>query len=149
MAFLNITNSVRKGIVKTLDRTDYFKLSNPGTSRPELYNFALALGYKRGYPTEITEGKDALIREDYVNNARYIYSSLYYSEYVNQGHRDELDNLIYADHTFALADQFANTGFAVLKDLVETKPDSVLVFDLIREMDEMYLEIKKDLEKQE
>lgn len=146
MTFLNVAVNLKKsGVIKTIDRTDYFKLANPGTSRPDLYNFALALGFSRGYPTEIEGAKESFVREEYVNNARYIYSSIYFSEYVNQGHKDEVDNLIYAENTFALADQFANTGFSVLKDLVENEPEETLTYKLIQEMDEIYEKIKDEL----
>lgn len=148
MAFLNISSKTKKDIIKKLDRSDYFKLSNPGTSRPELYNFALALGCRRGYPTDISDAKESLVREEYVANSRYIYSSLYFSEHVNCGHKDNLDNLIRAEETFALADKYANTGFDVLNDYYESTPDSVLVYKLIQEMDEIYQSIKAELEKQ-
>lgn len=148
MAFLNISSKTKKDIIKKLDRSDYFKLSNPGTSRPELYNFALALGYRRGYPTDISDAKESLIREEYVANSRYIYSSLYFAEHVNSGHKDDLDNLIHAEETFALSDKYANTGFDVLNDYYESTPDSVLVYKLIQEMDEIYQSIKEELEKQ-
>lgn len=147
MAFLNISSKTKREILKKLDRSDYFKLSNPGTSRPELYNFALALGCRRGYPTDITDAKEALVREEYVANSRYIYSSVYFAEHVNNGHKEDLDNLIHAEETFALADKFANTGFEILSDFYESTTDNVLVYKLIQEMDEMYQIFKDELEK--
>lgn len=147
MAFLNITTKVKKDVLKALDRNDYFHLSNSGTSRQDLYNFALALGYKRGYPTDLTESKDSLVREEYVNNCKFLYSSLYYSEHINKGHKEDLDDLIYSEKTFPLADRYANTGFDIINDLISSEPDEVLVFKLIQEMDEMYQEFKNDISK--
>lgn len=144
MAFLNISTKVKKETLKALDRTDYFHLSNSGTSRPDLYNFALALGYKRGYPTDLADAKDSLVREEYVNNYRFLYSSLYYSEFINKGHKDQLDEIIYSDKTFPLADRYANTGFDIIKDMMNTEPEEVIVFKLIQEMDEMFQEFKAE-----
>jgi len=145
MAFLSISNKVKKDVLKTLDRTDYFHLSNSNTSRPDLYNFALALGYKRGYPSDFEDAKESLVREEYVNNYRFLYSSLYYSEFINKGHKDQLDDLIYSDKTFPYADRYANTGFDIIKDWTSSEPEEVLVFKLIQEMDEMYQNIKDNL----
>ena len=137
MAFLNISTKIKKETLKNLDRTDYFHLSNSGTSRLELYNFALALGYKRGYPSDLADAKESLIREEYVNNSQFLYSSLYYSEFINKGHKDQLDDLIYTEKTFLLADRYANTGFDIIKDFINSESEQTLVFKLIQEMDEM------------
>lgn len=146
MAFINITASNNKGIVKNIDRTEYFRLGKSHIARLDLYNFAMALGYQQGYPTELSEKKESFVREEYVekNNCRYIYGSLYFSEHVNKGHKEDLENLTSTECTFSLADEYANTGFSVLSDYMKNKSEETLMWELLRETDEMYEQYEKD-----
>lgn len=145
MAFLNISTKNKKGVLADVDRQDYFRLSNSTTTRLTLYNFAFALGYNNGLPSELDGPKESLIREEYVKEQpkRFLYSAAYFAVHKNEC-VDNLENIASSDNVFPLADKFANTGFSVLSDLMNKYDDKALALKLIADMDEMYARFLED-----
>lgn len=145
MAFLNISTKNKKGVLADVDRQDYFRLSNSTTTRLTLYNFAFALGYNNGLPSELDGPKESLIREEYVKEQpkRFLYSAAYFAVHKNES-VDNLENIASSDNVFPLADKFANTGFSVLSDLMNKYDDKALALKLIADMDEMYARFLED-----
>lgn len=145
MAFLNISTKNKKGVLADVDRQDYFRLSNSTTTRLTLYNFAFALGYNNGLPSELDGPKESLIREEYVKEQpkRFLYSAAYFAAHENEC-VDNLEKIASSDNVFHLADKFANTGFSVLSDLMNKYDDKALALKLIAEMDEMYARFLAD-----
>lgn len=142
MAFLNISSKNKKGILNDIDKQNYFCLASP-TSRLDLYNFMLALGYNNGLPTELESAKESLIREEYVNNQRFIYSAVYFTAH-ESGCIENIEEITNVDKIFLLMDKYANTGFSVITDYMRDLGEMALAYKLIPEMDEMYEQFLQD-----
>ena len=140
MAFLNISKKVKNGILADIDNQNYFLLGAgaAGVNRINLYNFALALGYNQGWPTDL-DAKESFVREENVNhsNWRFMYSAVYFDAHEKKC-VDNIENIINTDEIFTLMDKYANTGFSILSDYIKEHGDNALAFKLIAEMDEMY-----------
>lgn len=143
MAFLNISIKNKRGILADIDRQNYFCLASP-TSRLELYNFALALGINNGLPTEFDSQKESLIREEYVGNTRFMYSSLYFTTH-EQKCLENIEDITNTDEIYKLMDKYANTGFSVLADYMKDISGPALAYKLIPEMDEMFEHFLQEL----
>jgi hypothetical protein len=139
MAFLNISKKVKNGILADIDRQNYFLLGSgaSGVNRINLYNFALALGYNQGFPTDL-DAKESFVREENVNhsNLRFMYSAVYFEAHEKKC-VDNIENIINTDEIFSLMDKYANAGFSILSDYIKEHGDNALAFKLIAEMDEM------------
>lgn len=140
MAFLNISVKNKNSVLKQIDSQDYLGLEE--CSRLELYSFMVALGYNSGYTSEFEGPKDSLVREEYVkdNNITHAFSALYFCE--NKEHIEDIAN---KDKVYPLADKYANTGFSVISDYMKEYSQHALAMKLMAEMDEMYDNIKDDL----
>lgn len=138
MAFLNISIKNKKGILDTIDRQNYFKLGNSDCARLDLYSFLVAMGYHRGYASELEGTKDSFVREEYVKNAniRFAYSALYFDSLPHA--QSEVEHITETDKVFPLMDKYANTGFNILSDYMHMHADIALAYKLISEIDEMY-----------
>lgn len=147
MAFLNISTKNKKGVLADIDRQDYFRLSNSSSSRLTLYNFAVALGYNNGLPSELDGPKESLIREEYVKDQpkRFIYSAAYFAAHETDC-MNNLEKINSSDNVFPLADKYANTGFNVLSDYMKKYDDRALAIKLIADMDEMNAQFLADLQ---
>lgn len=76
---LNIESRYKNGLIQELDNTDFFRLSNQNCPRKDLFNFALALGYKSGYPTTLDK-RESFIRKEGIGNDKFLYDSICYTE---------------------------------------------------------------------
>lgn len=137
MAFINISNKNKNGVLKQIDRQDYLGLHS--CSRLELYSFALALGYKKGYPSDLEGGKDSFVREEYTqhNTIRHAYSAVFFKEN-EETNKQEIEEIANTDKVFALTDRYANTGFSAIEDYMKQYDSLPLAMKLIAEIDEMY-----------
>lgn len=146
MAFLNISKKNKNGVLADIDRQNYFLLGAgaSGVSRINLYNFALALGYNRGLPTDL-EAKESFVREENVNhsNMRFMYSAVYFDAHEKKC-IENIENIINTEEIFSLMDKYANTGFDILADYIKEHGDNALAYKLIPEMDEMNEEFLRD-----
>lgn len=134
------------GIVKDLDRTKYFCLNGSDTARRDLFNFALALGYKRGVePDPITSKKETFVRTEYLNNTYYLMSSIYFKEIISDD-LSTIDDIVNEDKVYKLAEEYANTGFDILRNHFNTDNDEQLSYILLAQMDELFEDNKDDLE---
>lgn len=61
-------------------------------------------------------------------------------------YKEDLENIVSTECTFSLADEYANTGFSVLSDYMKNKSEETLMWELLRETDEMFEEYEKDFE---
>jgi hypothetical protein len=136
-ATVNVSREHIDGIINELDRSNYFLLGNPETSRAELFNFALALGLKEGFPTPLSTSI-GFFRTSYVENIIYQYKSVYFDKQLSE-HPSDIDEITDTDKALCLVEQYANTGFNVLKRLWnEFGDDSHLMIKLLNEMDRDY-----------
>lgn len=140
MAFLNISAKNKKTVLKQIDDENYLGLGD--CSRFEMYCFLMALGYNNGIATDFDGSKESLIREEYFrnDNLTHAFSALYFSE--NKEHIEDIAN---KDKVYPLVDKYANTGFSVIFDYMKEYSQHALVMKLMKEMDEMYNDIKDDL----
>lgn len=91
-----------------LDQKNFFMLKATNTSRSELFNFALALGLDEDKTP--LKRKNDLTRENYMNGFKYMYHSLL------PNYNEEIDEA----SSFMSAEEYANTGFYKLKELIES-----------------------------
>lgn len=143
MAFLNISTKNKKGVLSDIDRQNYFCLGNSSLARLGLYNFVLALGYNNGLPTDLDTPKESFVREEYINNNRYLYAAVYFSKH-EQKCIENIESLTDKDNIHILMDKYANTGFSVLADYMKDFGEKALAMKLIAEMDEMNMQFLHD-----
>ena len=144
-AIINVTKEHIDGIIKDLDNSKYFLLDNSDTSRTDLFNFALALGLKNGHPTPLSTST-GFIRTSYVENIIYQYRGVFYDKNLSN-HPSNIDEITDTDKALYLIEQYANTGFGILKRLRdELEDDYLLMIKLLNEMDRDY---KKYFESEE
>lgn len=137
MAFLNISNKNKNGILKKIDDERYLGLDD--CTRLELYSFMVALGFASGYPSDFDGAKESLVREEYTknNNICHAFSAVYFND-----NKDKVEEIADTEKVFALADKYANTGFSVISDYINTHSQHSLAMKLLADMDEMYEQYK-------
>lgn len=140
---LNISKKVKEDLIPAIERSEFFRLNLQNCNRHDLFNFALALGYKRGYQTDLNS-RDSLIRSEAVGNNRYMYDSVFFSEMI-EDKLDSIDMITNENEVFSVVEQYANTGFSVIKDKMNSNvKDEDFLFELIADMDVMFKEFRKD-----
>lgn len=140
---LNISKKVKEDLIPAIERSEFFRLNLQNCNRHDLFNFALALGYKRGYQTDLNS-RDSLIRSEAVGNNRYMYDSVFFSEMI-EDKLNSIDMITNENEVFSVVEQYANTGFSVIKDKMNSNvKDEDFLFELIADMDVMFKEFRKD-----
>lgn len=131
--------------VQTINRiedTHYLDLHNAMTSRTSLFLFTMALGLET-IPTDFTQ-KESFIRTEYlsVKDEAFLYSA-----FINQ--LEDIVNIeecVEKDKVFELSQRYVNTGFELINSMIETKPESMVILELIAELDDEYKNIVVDFE---
>lgn len=138
MAFLYISKNHKEGVVKNIDRQNYFGLDNSSLDRIDLYTFAVALGYHRGLHTDLEGGKESFIREENVmrNNIRHAFTAIYFADH-EASIKANIEQLTDTNITFPLSDCYANTGFSILNDYMSQYDNHGLCMKLLAEIDQM------------
>ena len=133
-ATVNVTKEHIEGIIKDLDNSKYFLLDNSDTSRADLFNFALALGLKDGHPTPLSTSV-SFIRTSYIENILYQYKSVFFEKDLS-GRPSDIDEITDTDKALFLVEQYANTGFSILKKYKgELEDDTHFMTKLLNELD--------------
>lgn len=138
---INVSGECYDWIIGELDKNKFFLLSKDACSRIDLFNIALALGLRKGYPTKLTTSK-GLIRTAYddVKAYLYLYKSVYFEKVILEEGRD-IDIITDIDAVLELVEEYANTGFDELQQMKEAYSDSILFMKkLLTLIDEMRLE---------
>ena len=137
MAFLNISVKNKNGILRKIDDERYLGLDD--CTRLELYSFMVALGFVSGYPSDFDGPKDSLVREEYTknNNICYAFSAIYFND-----NKEKVEDIADTDKVFALADKYANTGFSVMDEYMNSYSQNALAMKLLADMDTMYEQYK-------
>lgn len=129
-----------RSIVDKIDEVKYLKLDQASsTTRSELFLFAMAIGIDT-MPTKL-EGKDGLILDKYIDKDEKIKAILYANFISELTDKDMLDNITDTQQVYSKAEEYANTGFEVIEDYMNTKKDTELMWDLIGELDGQYNDI--------
>ena len=128
--------SDKKKIVNKIDEIKYLNLHNGGgkdvsTSRIDLFLFAMALGMDT-IPTEVKH-QESFIREEYIKTK---HDAFFYSAFIyRMKDKSNLDCIVNKDKVYKLAQEYANTGFDVIDNMMNSKPSSVAELELIKELD--------------
>lgn len=144
---LNVAKAYNEGFIADIEKTKYFQLHKNSATRADLYNFAIAIGIMEGKePTSpSTVGAvESFVRTEYLTNYEALLSCLYYDRELKDN-TDLIDNICNRDEVYALAEQYANTGFGVLKNYTENLDEETLYYKLISYMDKKYDEIKNEI----
>lgn len=149
MAFLNISKTQNKNIVKTIDRENYMRLGKP-TSRLDLFDFAVALGVHGGGVDTQTplQNKESFVRDEYIGNERYLFSALCFEELEVWKNHNLIDQVIDDNVSFQIAEKYAEEGFKILEDYMKQMGEMPFCYKLIAEMDSIYMRIKDELPKE-
>lgn len=139
---LNIDAKKKGGLIQEIDSSDFFRLGNQNCQRKDLFNFALALGYKRGYPKPV-EKRESFIRKEVIGNDRYLYDSIFFKEKL-EGKTENIDQIVEDNSVFDTVENYVNTGLDVLSEYKRDMGDENLVFKLIQEIDEAYKDFQED-----
>ena len=142
---LYINDSADKDIVKPIDEKQFFELHFPATSRRDLFNFAVALGYKEGVPADFQGKRNTFVRTSYYEdtNLLYLFAAIYFRDIIKSD-LSKIDQICDENNYLELAEKYANSGFALLNNLFQTYPSDALLFKLIGTIDQDYKQFKTD-----
>lgn len=136
---ISVQNEHLNTTIPQIDEANYFNLKVGITKRPQMLDFAIALGHDKG-PTPLAVGKDDFTRGSYITRSEFLYHALLHK----QGRVGEIaDEHIVGTYI----EQYANSGFDKLAELIATTKDTQLAKRLLLEMDEEYDQIESLLNK--
>ncbi|WP_294532048.1 hypothetical protein [uncultured Bacteroides sp.] len=144
---LNIAKAYDEGFIENLERTKYFQLHKNATTRAELYCFALALcEMEKKEPTPINSvgPVKTFVRAEFLENCEPLLSSLYYDKEL-KNNPELIDEICNRENVYCLAEKYANTGFGILQNYIESMDEETLFYKLIGYMDKQYDSIKDEL----
>lgn len=129
-------------IIDKIDRKNYFGLSKSVITRPELFLFAMALGYET-LPTKLENTVGLFLDKDTerLGTLKSLMYALFIKDLKNQDQLDEIDN---TNKVYDLCQQYANTGFEILEDYLKNKTEDALTMNLIKENNESYDKLFND-----
>ncbi len=136
----------QKKIVAKIDEKHFLDLQLGGgkatsTPRIELFLFAMALGLDT-VPTEVKQ-PDTFVRDEYVKNK---HDAFLYAVFIHDlDDKNDLDCVAQKEQVYKLAQNYANTGFDLIGDMMDNKIESVVELELIKELDEKYMEYFGDV----
>lgn len=143
---LKVLKSVNDNVIPAIDYNNLLGLKFPPFDRCDMFMIAMALGVQKGYKTEMYDKGTALIRETSVSGKNNAYMTALMIEEAQVA--NEIDKLADKDATYSLAQDYANTGFSVLNELVdrvqkgETNED--IMWEMISDLDSKYEELFAD-----
>lgn len=135
---LNYTKKAQE-IVSSIDARKYLGLYAPNTSRSELFLFAMALGLSTNLRTRLQNAyPGGLILDSSIDSRT---RSFMYAFYISSSASDvTLDDATSKESVYTTAQEYANTGFEIIADYMDTKKDTILIWTLIEELDKQYSE---------
>jgi len=131
-----------KQLIEKIDDVDYMGLSK-GTTRTELFLFAMSLGIESKTKTEVINPySGGLVLDKSIDGKT---RASMYSQFLSSLHNpeNEIDEIANKTLVYKMAEQYANTGFEIIADYFDKKAPDVIVWDLFIELDKQYEEIKK------
>ena len=138
-----VENVVRDG----LDKVDALQLNHDGKSHPVTFTFAMALGAGIGEKTQ-TQKASAWLQYSAINNSDSENRSFATSLALSELRKTSEENLLSQDDMiFGIAAEYANTGFAKIREMIpnfDEYDEDDFVLQLIELMDEKYDEIIGD-----
>lgn len=139
---LNIDSKKKINLIPKLDNSDFFRLSNNNCYRKDLFNFGLALGYKRGYPTKLDK-RESFIRAEGLDNDKFLYNSVFFKEKID-GNPEKIDKITDNTLIFDTIENYVNTGLDIIAEYMRDMTEENMMFKLIQEIDEAYKDFHED-----
>lgn len=128
-------------IIAKLDQKNYFGLSKNVITRPELFLFAMALGYE-GLPQKL-DRIDGLFLDKETEKVGTLKSLMYALFIKNLNDENRLDEIDNTAEVYGLCQEYANEGFEILENYLQNKTEDELAISLIKENDETYHDLFK------
>lgn len=148
---LNISKKYKDGFINNkIDNEKYFQLNmNNLTTRSDLYLFAIAIALvEKQEPTPLSKNgpSDTFVRTSYLNEYDTLLSALFFDKKIKDD-TEKIDDICNWDDVYALAEEYANSGFSVLEKWSTEIDQEILMLKLIDYMDKQYEIIKDDIQK--
>lgn len=132
---LNISGDAKK-VIERIDKEKFLGLDNSETSRTDLFLFAMALGLETGIQMPLTN-KEGLTRSSYLIKEE----ALLYSAFIGKiEDKDSIEECTHKNKVFEMAEKYANTGFDLIKTMMDTKSEHTNMLEMILELDNKYEE---------
>ena len=127
-------------IINLLDAKKYLDLDKSTTSRMELFLFAMCLGIETETPTSVSPvSAGGHVLEQAIKNPD---KSLLHALYIdNMDTKLSIDLAADKSKVYPMAQEFANTGYQILEGYINTKSESQIFWDMIKELDEQFVKI--------
>ena len=147
---LNISKKYKDGFINNkIDSEKYFQLNmNNLTTRSDLYLFAIAIALvEKQDPTPLSKNgpSDTFVRTAYLNEYNTLLSALFFNKKIKDD-TEKIDDICNWDDVYALAEEYANSGFSVLEKWSTEIDQEILMLKLIDYMDKQYEIIKDDIQ---
>lgn len=137
---INVSKSARETVSK-IDETKYLGLQDSAINRSELFLFAMAIGVDT-VPTKLENTYPGGLILDKSIDSRM--KALMYALFISKLSGGDLDQITRKDAVYAMAQEYANTGFEILADYMNKKKDLDLIWELLEELDLQYNQQIKD-----
>jgi hypothetical protein len=141
---LSISEEVKTNVLPKIDDSDFLGFNKD--ERASLYIFAASLAIKIHMTPKEDSLKRGLIRMSSVSSQDLTQMILIYLSGKSKQSFDESINLISESRRKEMAheiDKIANSGFMIMKEYL-TKPEDIVIAELIDEMDTMYKEYQEN-----
>lgn len=124
-------------LIDIIDSKKYLDLDKSTTTRMELFLFAMALGIDTKTPTTLSSlSQGGLALEQAIKNQDKSLMHAYYISNLPTG--ESIDSAADKEKVYSTAQEYANTGFQVLEQYIQTKPAASTFWDLTKELDDQY-----------
>lgn len=146
---INIDNNFKQFLLQKIDEQNYFCLGNDREMFPrrQFFNFLLGLGYLNRLKTTLKR-KESFYRVENMRNEKSFYPAVYFTDEILKN-KDKIDEILDEEKVYGVIEEYANTGFAVLKSYYENLNSESLMYTLINEIDEIYNQFIKDFPQKE
>ena len=141
---LNIAKAYDNGFIANFEKTKYFQLNKNSTTRADLFCFAIAIALMEDKEPLPPQSVDSFVRTEYLGNYEALLSSIYFDTQLKTN-VEEIDTICERDDVYMLAEKYANVGFGILKEWVETMDEEALYFKLIGYMNDRFEAIKEEV----
>lgn len=136
-ATLNVTKEVKNTIVSEIDKRHYAMLDNSSTDRFDLFNIALAIGLCEDIPTPLSVHESFVRTERLTEDILSRYRAIYYAKVLAPNLRP-IDEIVDTNAILELIEQYANTGFIKLKELMEQYDEDTFMFKMLSDATTIY-----------
>lgn len=124
-------------VVARLREANYMELNEGAANRSEIFLFAMAFG-AGSVPTKLDGLNEGgwVLEKSIESQTR----ALMYALFISKLEGGELDEIMDKGRVYAMAQEYANTGFEVLENFLDTKKDGEAVWDILADLDRLYTE---------